>query len=92
MLVQQGIDWIPPGLIVGLRATNSDESTTGVGRRRVYVNAISLPQTCRSNWHAIQPTTNRVMAGHHQPLNVDADLLQKPHMREFQGATLKMPA
>lgn len=25
---------------------------TGTGRRRIYVNAISLPQTCRSNWHA----------------------------------------
>ena len=67
-------------------------SLSTLGRRRVYVNAISLPQTCRSNWHAIQPTTNRVMAGHHQPLNVDADLLQNSHMRECQFATLKTPA
>ena len=35
-----------------------------MGRRRVYVNSIALPQTCRSSWHAIQPTIKRVMAGH----------------------------
>jgi len=34
-----------------------------LGRRRVYVNSIALPQTCRSSWHAIQPTIKRVMAG-----------------------------
>ena len=32
ILAHKGIGWKPPGLIVGLRATNSDESTTGVGR------------------------------------------------------------
>jgi hypothetical protein len=32
------------------------------------VNSISLPQTCRSNWHAIQQTTKRVMAGHFRSL------------------------
>jgi hypothetical protein len=42
-LAWQGIGWIPPGLIVGIRATNSDESTTGVGRRRACVGSISLP-------------------------------------------------
>ena len=38
-LAQQGIDWIPPGLIVGLRATSSDESTTGRGREPIPVTA-----------------------------------------------------
>ena len=33
----------PSGLIVGLRAMNSDESTTGVGRRRVFADPISVP-------------------------------------------------
>jgi hypothetical protein len=42
---------------------DSNRWPAAVGRRRVYVNSISLPQTCRSNWHAIQPTTKRVMAG-----------------------------
>jgi len=38
--------------------------------RRVYVNGISLPQTCRLNWYAIQPTTKSVMAGHQLPLTL----------------------
>ena len=33
--------------------------TTALGRGRVFVNSISLPQTCLSNWHAIRPTKGR---------------------------------
>ena len=33
----------PSGLIVGLRAMNSDESTTGVGRGQVLAKSISTP-------------------------------------------------
>lgn len=43
-----------------------DRRVTGVGRRRAYADSISMPQTCRSNWHAIQQTTKRVMAGHQE--------------------------
>jgi len=38
-----------------------------MGRRRMYVNSISMRKSCRSNRHAIQLTTGCVSAGHERP-------------------------
>jgi hypothetical protein len=35
---------------------NLDQGMTPQGRRRVCAKTISMPQTCRSNWHVTQPT------------------------------------
>jgi hypothetical protein len=48
ILAQKCIGWKPPGLIVGLRATNSDESTTGAGRSRPALNPTSTAVSRRS--------------------------------------------
>ena len=46
-------------------------SLAGLGRRRVYTNWISMPQTCRSNWYAIPPMTESGTPGQFLSLAVN---------------------
>jgi hypothetical protein len=42
------------------------------GRRRVYTKTISMPQTCRSNWHVTQPTIGADTSGHQATFATDS--------------------
>jgi hypothetical protein len=59
------------GQVPGLTGRSLRKSPrTPLGRRRIYANTISMPYTCRSNWHAMQPTTGTGTSGQERvPVN-----------------------
>jgi hypothetical protein len=59
---------------VGFAACISAAPAAAQGRRRVYAMTISMPQTCRSNWHVTRPTIGPDTSGQGQPVATDSFL------------------